>query len=247
MRQFIITAILTASCALAVAGHGDALLEKARRAYDNGEWASATALYGVVCDRTPGITEAYARRIVASELITDTIGSVAAIEEAMNAEVSAQELFRELRGNAFASGHAGIYPSVLTRARNKLPWMARPIDTALLEYYKFRNNPAETESYARTLLAGLPDDTGYLSTLAGSYMMQGEESEAVAIYRHILEIDPANFDALVILGNYSLDTGNKTQAREYLARAYAIRPTPALRKTLDNIGSVKREGQGINL
>lgn len=228
--------LLSLLVALGASAQGDnPLLDKARRAYDNGEWASATALYGVACDRTPGLPEAYARRVVASELITDSIGSVAAIEDALNAEIGAEELFRLFRENAFTSGHPEIYPVVLKRARTMISWIARPIDAALLDYYRFRNDPAGTEEYARALLSGLPDDTGYRAILGESLMMQGREDEAIAEYKRILEIDPQNFDALVVLGNYNLDAGHRDLAREYLNRAYSIRPVPAIRQTLEKL------------
>lgn len=232
MKKTSLLPLALLACAASAAVIDDPALDKARRAYEYGEWASAAALYGVVSDRTPGLTEAYARRIVASEIIADTTSSVAVIEEAVNNETEVAELFHTIRINAFAAGHPEVFTDVLTRARKNLPWLARPCDAALLEYYKFRNNPAETEAYAKNLLAGLPDDTGYLTILAESYMLQGKDKEALEVYARILETAPADFDTLVALGSYWLDAGDNEKAREYLARAAEINPTPALKKIL---------------
>lgn len=236
MKKTILTALAAIFLSFAAPAQNDALLDKARRAYSNGEWASATALYGVYCDREPGLTEAYARRMLASELIADTITSTAVIEEAMHAEVGAPALFAAFRASAFETGHPEAFPTLLKRARGSLSWLARPIDAALLDFYKFRNNPAQTEEYARTLLAGLPDDTGYLATLAESLLMQVKNKDALVTYARILEIDPRDFDALVSLGTYWLDEGDTAKARDYLTRAAEIRTSPALRQTLDRLG-----------
>lgn len=230
-KSLLIIGLLAATAA----AQPDPTLEKARRAFENSEWASAAALYGLVCDRTPGNTEAYARRIVASEIIADTAATVAVIEEALNDETEVAALFHSIRTNALAAGKPHAFTAVLDRTRKKLPWLARPCDAALLEYYKFRNNPAATEAYAKKLLAGLPDDIGYLSTLAGSYIMQGKDSEALGVYRRILDIDPAHFDTLVALGSYWLEAGDRERARKYLTRAAEIRPTPALKQTLQEL------------
>ncbi|MDE6311715.1 MAG: tetratricopeptide repeat protein [Muribaculaceae bacterium] len=234
MKKTLLTLLLLATYAFASA-EVNPLLEKARRAYANREWASATALYGVYCDREPGMPEAYARRVVASELIRDTISSVDAIQEALNAEIPPADLFSLLSTEAFAAGEPGVVPDVLERTRRRLPWMGRPIDTALLRYYSFRNNAPATERYARTLLAGLPDDPEYLTMLASSCMAQGKEQEALETYGRILEKNPDHFDTLVLLGTYWLEEGNKDKAREYLTRAGKVKSTPALRKMLSGL------------
>ena len=173
--------------------------------------------------------------MVASELIGDTISSVDAIQEALNAEIPPADLFSLLSTEAFAAGEPGVVPDALGRTRSRLPWIARPIDTALLRYYSFRNDAPATERYARTLLAGLPDDPEYLTMLASSCMAQGKEQEALVIYGQILQKNPEHFDTLVLLGTYWLEEGNKNKAREYLMRAEKVKSTPSLRKTLSRL------------
>ncbi len=234
MKKTLLT-LLLAVISLSVSAETNPVLEKARRAYANREWASATALYGVYCDREPGLSEAYARRVVASELIGDTISSVDAIQEALNAELPPADLFSLLSTEAFAAGVPEVVPDVLERTRRRLPWMARPVDTALLHYYSFRNDAPATERYARTLLAGLPDDPDYLTLLAASCMAQGKEQEALETYGRILEKNPDHFDTLVLLGTYWLEEGDTAKARQYLTRAEKVKSTPALRKTLSGL------------
>ncbi|MDE6277591.1 MAG: hypothetical protein K2M06_05735 [Muribaculaceae bacterium] len=233
--SLLLCLLCAAASATAATPKDDALLEKAARAYSNREWASATALYGVFCDRSPGHPEAYARRVVASEIISDTISSVDAIEEALNAEVEPAAFFDLIRSEAFAAARPMLVPQVLMRAKARMPWMGRPIDAALLRFYSFRNDAEATQKYAESLLNGLPDDTEYLSMLAGSLLAQGKDREAVEIYERILQKDPQNFDALIILGNYSIDEGQTDKGLQYLRKALQIKPTPALRKSIESI------------
>lgn len=214
----------------------DPMLAKARRAYANSEWASADALYGVYASRSSELRpEAFSRMIVAEGALGDSVKSVETLRTALNAEIPQKELLAAFRSEAFAAGMPELFPQILIKAKTAMPWLSRPFDAELLDYFRFRNNPAETIIYARKMIAGLPENTSYRMILADALVMEGREEEAEAEYLHILEIDPDNFDALVTLGTRALSQGRTEAARDYLTRARALRPTPALDKTLKKL------------
>lgn len=209
--------------------------ERADRAYDGREWNSAAALYGLVLDMRPDSAAVYPRAIVASELAGDTAAAPALVEEAMARGIGFASLLQNVRATSFAAGAGDNYAAFLLRLRREMPWMSRPLDHELLNYYTFRRDGAHMVEYAGRMLAGLPDSREYLSLLAEGYLLDGHDDEAIAIWTRILSLEPDDYLTLLCLGNYYVIHGNPEAARRYLSRAQAIHPTPYVARTLSTL------------
>ncbi len=223
-RLLFIPIILSVLLAAAVE---DGMLAKADRAYAAKEWAGAQALYGLVSERNPQSPTAYARAIVASEMLGDSAAAIDRFSRAMSRSIPVDSILACVRTEALATGDGALYPRFLENTKAATPWLSRAIDSRLLEYYVFRRDPEMMAATARTMLAGRPDNTAYLNILAEAQLMMGHDDEAVATYKHILEIDPDNLTALLTLGNYYRTT-SPAEAALLLQRAYRLAPTPYL-------------------
>lgn len=199
---------------------------KAQRFFDDREWASAQALYGLMLDERPDADSVYVRAIVASSMIRQDLRASELLSDAMKAGVSFSRLMTGVKEVSFSIGEPAVYENFLERSRTDCPWLARAIDDELLHYYLFRDDGPQIVVYARKMLAGLPDSVKYLSALARGYACTGDFANATAAWRQILTVDPDNYDTLLCLGNYFNISGNSAKALEYLRRAEAIRPTP---------------------
>ncbi len=85
--------------------------------------------------------------------------------------------------------------------------------------------------------AGAPQIAQALQA-ALEYHQFGRFAEAESIYRQVLRIDPANFDALHLLGVLIHQTGQHAQAVDMIARAIALQPSNALAH--NNLGDAYR-------
>lgn len=236
----LITALLlTAVGAGAVINRGiEPVAVRASRAFDNSEWASAAALYQLAIDRSPDSAALYPRAIVASEIAGDTAATPQMIERAMARGIGFARLIEGVRSTSFAVGAGQYYASLLERLKTEIPWMARPLDHQLLDYYNMRNDGPQIVKYARIMLAGLPDSPEYLSLLARGQMLSDDMAAAAATWTRILDIDPHQYDTLINLGVYYLDGGHPGQAVTYLRRAADIHPTPYLESLIGKCGPV---------
>lgn len=228
---FILAAALAAS---AVPQRTIPAGERAERAYEGSEWASAAALYEIAIDHRPDSAQLYSRAIVASELAGDTAAAPDLVERAMAHGVGLSALLGAVRRESFAVGEGDTYAAFLRRLRREMPWMGRPLDNELLSYYVFRRDGAGMVKYARIMLQGLPDSADYLSILAEGYLLAGDSDEAVATWEHILSLYPEHYDTLINLGNYYIASGRRPWALEYLRRAQNIHPTPYVAGILSN-------------
>lgn len=171
------------------------MLRKARRAYDNGEWASSYAMYGVVASKPDAPAETFSRRLLAAEFLADTLATRSLVEEAFAAGEGLQDLLGALRAEAFDKNAPEAYERILLRGRRMMPWLTRPFDMALLDFYTFRRQPAEMKRCARSLLAGLPESVELWRALAQACMLEDDYSGALQAYERILEIAPEDADA----------------------------------------------------
>ena len=219
----------------ATADYG-ALQSKATLFYDNDEWASALAMYTLMIDERPSVVDNYSHAIVAASLAGDTARTMQLLEQSTKARVPLDSLYDSIRRLAFNQGNALIYEHFLKNAATTFPWLKRNIDARLLQYYIWRRDGEGMVQYATIMLNGLPDDIDFLTALADGYFSLGDNTRAVQTYTYLLAIDPDNYHALLVLGNYYHDiaAGDKSDiqsrelAREYLTRAYRLRPTPFL-------------------
>lgn len=234
--RFLVLFILSMAVGMPAFGADNtpSVIAKAARAFDAGEWASAQALYGILSDRQPKSGFNYGRSIVASERLGDHSAATAMLERAMANSVPLDSVLVHVESESLALGDSKLYPTFLEDSRTAMPWLSRALDTRLLDYYTFRHDPEMMVEASRKMLRGLPDSTEYLSVLARGLMMLGRDSEAADTWRHILEIDPSNLDALLRLGNY-LYASAPAEALELLKKANALSPSPYLQQRIERL------------
>lgn len=223
--------ILTSALVACLVAGGATLQNRAARAFDAGEWASAQALYMLEADRTPTQALPYGRIVVAALMAGDTSCTISQIERAMAHGVPLDSVLAVVETESRTLGRGDMYVGELHRIENSLPYLRRPVQARLLDYYIFRNDPDNIIRYSKLLLRGLPDSPRYLNTLAAGYALAGDTAEAIAAWQKALAADPDNVEALVSLGNALLAT-DRAAALEYLRRANTLRPSDYLRRII---------------
>lgn len=230
---FVSTLLLTAVSITAAKPSYESYAAKAERFFANSEWASAAAMYQVMIDMRPDIKSNYSRAIVAEGMRDGRDAQMAFFNGALQQGIPFDSLLTQVRRVSFQCGATDLYEHFLYNVRDTHQWMGRVVDGYLLDYYSFRCNGPQIVAYSRKMLEGLPDDPRYLLMLARGYLLQGNMTQAGEVYRQVLDINPDNFDALLYLGNYYLDTDPASpQGVDFLRRAYAVRPTPYVEKRL---------------
>lgn len=220
---------------LTVAGDDDGyrrLAEKSVRFFDNREWLNAQAMYTLMLERQPRRATVYAHAMVADVMTGDTVAAVTAIQRAMDHGVPLDSLLGDVRDISLGIGHATLYETLLLRAADAYPWLKRGLDSYLLDYYDFRNNGPMLVQYARRLLTATPYNLRYSRLLARGYMLNDKPELAADVWRNILSRHPDNYDTLLDLGNYYLQTGRRADALPLLRRAAAINSTPYLQSVI---------------
>lgn len=231
-RRILTPLLLTALIALtAAAADFQTLSLKARRFFDQKEWASASAMYSLMLEERPADCSIYGQAIVAAEAMADTVEAISLLDKSIACHIPFDSIFERVKTESFGIGRADIYEEFLISAKSHAPWLTRSVDHALMQYYTFRCDGARMVEYSTIMLRGLPDSIDFLSVLARGYLLDGKTPQAVETYRHILELDPDNYQALLYLGNYFAEKAAdnseaRTAAREYLTRARATRPAP---------------------
>lgn len=206
----------------------DATAVRADRSFDWQEWHSAAAMYELMLDERPDSLRPYARAIVASQMLADTAATVDLLERAMSHGIGLSDVLSAVRATDFAIGQGDRYGAYLHTLSTAMPWMKRALDNELLDYYTFRRNGPMMVHYASLMLAGLPESTVYLNTLASGWLLSGRTAEAADTWRRVLAIDPDNVEALLYLGNLYTAEGDTEAARPLLERAHRLCPGPYL-------------------
>ncbi len=221
---------------------------KAERFFEQREWASASAMYDLMLDREPKVAETYGHAIVAAGMRDDSQDQLRLMREATLAYVSFDSVFNEVERVSFSLGKTDLYEDFLLMVKAKDPWMTRTIDQRLMAYYSFRRNPERTVEYARIMLEGMPDDVGYLASLAQGQAGLGHWNDALATWKRILEIDPVNYDALLEIGNYNYmqweqDPGCgecRAEALNAFDQAQQIQATPYVAQMMERLEGLKK-------
>lgn len=224
------------------------LKTKAERFFEQREWASASAMYDLMLEREPKVAETYGHAIVAAGMRDDSQDQLRLMREATLAYVPFDSVFSEVERVSFSLGKTDLYENFLLMVKVQDPWMTRTVDQRLMAYYSFRRNPERTVEYARIMLQGMPDDVGYLASLAQGQAGLGHWDDALATWRRILEIDPVNYDALLEIGNYNYMLWEsdatcgecRAEALNTLDRAQQLRPTPYVAQMMERLEGLKK-------
>lgn len=233
MKNKLILCLLAAVSVIAHAADYGQVARKASKYFGEGEWASAQALYELMLAERPDSLDSYAHAIVASALMTDTLRMTDLLERSSAHGVGIYPLFERVRELSFDTGHASVYGDFMSMAAREMPWLSRPVDAALLNYYMLRADGPMIVEYAGRMHRGLPRSTEYISAMAQGYMLCGDMDKAVEQWQAVLEISPDDYTTLLYLGNYYADTGDMDKARQYLSKAYGLRPTPYVKERLE--------------
>lgn len=230
----LLTQLLTLlSAATVTAADYAATMSKAERFFAHREWASASAMYQLLIDERPDETANYARAIVAEGMLGRQDAGMQYFNSALARHIPLERLLGEVRTVSFGCGATDLYERFLLAVQHSHSWMTRVIDGYLLDYYSFRCDGPRIVTYSTRMLAGLPDDPRYLHMLARGYLLDGDFDRAMDVYRHIVDTDPDNADALLALAlYYGRDPARTAEVKDWLQRAYALRPTPYVARLL---------------
>lgn len=215
------------------------LREKAQRAFDHGEWASASAMLDLMLEEKPTIADTYGQAIVANAMRDDTAAQMRLMQKALDNYIPFDSVFSRVRQWSFSLGKTHLLERFLKETRTNYPWLQRTINGYLLKYYTFRRNGQEMVVYSNIMLSRAPENIEFLTSLADGYMLLGMENNGIETYCRILDSDPENLNALLSLGNLYADrpdTESHIMAVRYLERAYALRATPYVAARLRQLG-----------
>lgn len=222
---------------------------KAQRAFQQQEWASASALYGIMLDMQPANSDAYGHAITSAAMRQDTLTQLQLMNQAIAHHVPFDSTFAAVKQASLALANDTIYENFMLLVQRNNDWLNRAINPYLLDYYIFRNNAPATIHYSRLMLEGLPNSVKYLTTLADALIYDGQTIEAIETYNRIVQLNPDNYHAHISLGNhYALlasDPGvadnaksdARQQALKHLKQAYALRPTPNVDSIIKQLSS----------
>ncbi len=223
----LLVSVLTLLLAVvAVRADDGVLARRADRAFAEGEWSQAQAMYSVLLGRPQAPARPYARAIISAAMQADTAGVRTLADRAMADAVPLDSLLRGVETDSYSLRNGDIYPWLLTDMAQRMPYMRRAMLLRMLNYYIYRADAPNTIACVRSLLDGLPDDVGFLGILADAQFKTGDSEGAVATCTRILELDPDNYEALLALANHYDAAGDTTRALESFRRAAAVRPTP---------------------
>lgn len=210
------------------------LSDRATRAFNHAEWASAGALLDLMLEQKPDIPSSYGKAIVANGMANDSLAQIRLLTQALDNHVPFDSVFSQVQQWSFHIGNFKLYEDFLLQAKQTQPWLTRTIDANLLRFYAFRSNGDNMVEYAQRMLNGAPDNIGFLTILAEGQMICGHAREAINTYLRILQISPNNYNALLCLGNWFNEHPDESNnGHIYLQHAYQLHPTPYVAKLLN--------------
>ncbi len=218
------------------------LAMKAERFYSQREWASAAAMFALMLDERPRDYSLYARAIVATAMIPDSVGEMQLIDKAFTELCPVDSLFNGVKRATFAIGQTALCERLLEKVKRSYPWTQRIVDAQLLDYYVFRHAARKMLEYSDIMLSGSTDSTKFLRAKAQALLLLGRNREAEIELNRIIELDPGDIETLVTLGFLYLAEDQKSGSQEQqehaaslLGRAYKLHPTPYLDRLLHRL------------
>lgn len=220
---------------------------KAQRAFQQQEWASASAMYGILLDMQPSNSDVYGHAITTAAMRHDTLSQLQLMNQAIAHHVPFDSTFAAVKQVSLALANDTIYENFMLLVQRNNDWLNRAINPYLLDYYVFRNNAPAIIHYSRLMLEGLPNSVKYLTTLADALMFDGQTTEAIETYNRIVQLNPDNYHALIALGNHyaliatdaemqpDITSEARQQALKHLKQAYALRATPNVSRLIKQL------------
>ncbi len=174
---------------------------KAQRFFQHQEWGSALAMYDLMLSDKP-IVNTFNHAIVVAGILDKKDQQMELMLKTENMGIPLDSVFNGVRDISISLVKPELYVDFLNLVKSEQPWLARNINTHLLNYYTFRGDYAGTIEVANILLATTPNNIEYLSDVANAYMMMGNFEYFRLTTDRIIQIDPQNRDALLAMGNY---------------------------------------------
>ena len=219
---------------------------RAQRFFKYQEWQSALAMYEVMLDIRPDDVPSYYHAIFSAGRLGNSELQMNFFERTQQQGIALDSIFSGVKSISFAMGEGIEYEKLLLLVRERQPWLTRGINVYLLSYYDFRHDARGVISIAEQMLSDTPESLQLTGILARAYMMDSRYDDALRCYRHIVEHNPADYDALLNLGIYyytalrsatdaTLRADYTALAQAYLADAWRISPTPHVAQILRNL------------
>lgn len=239
MRNLIIVTLLMLGFAIVPVSaetEYESLSRKAARYFDNGEWANANAMYVLMMEKEPHEVSTYAHAAVVQVMMGDTVRALDLLPRSMSYEVPVDSFFTDLRDTSFSIGHGELYCNYLIGVKKTYPWFSRIADNYLMRYYAFRQNGPELIKYAKTMLAGMPNNRDFLRMLAHGCLLTGDTKGAIDAWLKTVELYPDDYDTVLDLANCYDAEGNKDAALKWMLRASELRTTPYVTARISALG-----------
>ena len=226
---------LTVGIAVSAENEYDQIESKARRFFDNREWASANAMYLLMLEEKPDIAGTYAHAVVAEMMLGDSLQALEMIPRSMENKVPFDSLLTKVRDVSFSIGKGNLYEDYLLKIKAKYDWLSRVADNYLMHYYAFRQNGPQLIAYAEMMLAGLPDNLTFLRMLAYGELIDGNTDGAIGTWKKIIELYPDDYDTILDLANCYEALGVNNEAQVWWKKAAAIKETPYIKSKLEPV------------
>lgn len=240
----IFSALYAALSAWSV-NHTSLYRDKAQRAFEQQEWATASAMYDLAIDEGCNDSNTLAHAIVTAAMRNDSVAQLSLLDKSLASHIAFDSTFTAVRRVSFSIANDTLYHGFLLLVQRHRDWLVRAIDAYLLDYHDYRNNPGEIIRYSRRMLDRLPDNIHFLGTLGKGLMLDGQTDEAIATYERILQLDPDDYNALLQLGIYHALSADETVSRQkathYLQRAYSLHPTPHVARLIGQLTATRQE------
>ena len=211
---------------------------KAKRFFENQEWASANAMYLLMMEEKPQVVSTYAGAVVADIMIGDTIQALDMIPRSMTYQIPLDSLLSDIKTISFSIGRGDLYEHYLLKMKTTYTWLSRVADNYLMQYYAFRQNGPELVKYARTMLAGLPDNLNFLRMLAYGLLLSGDSEGAEKTWLKTNDLYPDNLDTVLDLANFYDSLGRKREALEWMLRANDMHSSPYIRSRIATLEEI---------
>ncbi len=233
--RVVFTVILATVAIIATAGDYASLESRARMFYNQRIWPSALAMYQLMLDERPSETDVYGRAIAVAGMDGNSAEQLSLMKKAIDNHIPFDSIFNSIERNSFDLGDNTLYERFLVTLKESEPWLTRPIDTRLLDYYIYRRDGVMIVEYAKKMLHGAPDNIRFLHDLADGYMLTGDYQQAIRKLQRVLYLDPDNYRALLTIGNYYYNNEERDEARPYLEHAQRVQATPYVERMLQGL------------
>lgn len=188
------------------------LLKKSEEAFNAQRWKSAGTLYELLLKDTVNYSPYMAYALLANELAGDTV-SLQRADAIYEANVfRLDSLLTDFSKLCVRLHHFDVFEESLDRLRRQMPDKNNSLLYGMIEYRFFLRDAQGAIRLAQLAHLEDPDNLMWVRFEAQGWQMGGESEKALSLYRHILQKDPSDLDALVFIGNYYYLRGKRLLA-----------------------------------